>query len=129
MDIETADAFHLARDNADWAGTPTEKSAAIVRAQDYIAAYYRLKPDTPADHPLLVRATLFLAVQFLNGFDPIKQEASVTRSKIVVEGAVTEEFEYADAPDPLERYPFVTFTLQPILAGGSGGLSMMRIVR
>ncbi len=129
MDIQTADAFHSARENFDWAGEDSEKSAAIVRAQDFIATYYTLKPDTPVDHPLLVRAVMFLALQFIRGFDPIKQEANVTRSKIVVEGVVTEEYEYGDAPDPTERYPFVTHTLRPILAGGSTGLTMMRIVR
>lgn len=129
MDIETADAFHLARDNADWAGSVTEKSAAIIRAQDYIAAFYTLKPDTDPLNSALVRATCFLALHFLMGAAPIKAERTVVKSKIAIEGAVTEEFEYGDTDPEADPFPFVTATLRPLIAGSSGGLNMMRIVR
>lgn len=129
MDIQTADAFHLARDNADWAGTDAEKSAAINRAQDYIAAYYNFKPDTDPLHPALIRATCLLALHFLLEFNPLKEERSVIKSKIAVEGAVTEEFEYGETAPDADRFPFITATLRPLLLGSSGGLTMMRIVR
>ena len=130
MDIKTADAFHLARDNADWAGTDAEKSAAIIRAQDYIATIYDLEPDTDPLHSALIRATCWLALHFLLTFDPLKEERSVVKSKIAVEGAVTEEFEYGETAQDADRFPFITATLRPILLNrSSGGLRKMRIVR
>jgi len=129
MNIETADAFHLVRDNVDWAGTNTEKSAAILRAQDYIAAYYTLKPDIDPNEPLLVRATCLLALEFLNGANKLKAERAVIKSKIAVEGVVLEEFEYAEGSPDADLYPFVTATLRPLLSSQSGGFGYIQFVR
>ena len=41
--VNDADAYHLARGNAAWTGTPAVKEAALVRASDYIDGRYRYK--------------------------------------------------------------------------------------
>jgi hypothetical protein len=127
METQIADAFHLARNNEAWEGTEAEKSAAILRAEDYVEAVYSLRADTPTDHPLLVKALCLLALEFLTNPPALKQERQVLKSKEDTAGVLVEEFEYSETPaDP---YPLVTSLLRPLMAGRSGGIVAMRVVR
>lgn len=126
MDIQTANAFHAARGNEAWDGSAEEKSAAILRAQDYIEAFYVLRDGTE-NHPLRDKAAALLALEFLTGAPALRQTAQIVKTKEDTAGALVEEFEYGDTPaDP---YPMITAILRPITVGGSGGIRAMRVVR
>lgn len=126
MDIQTADAFHTARGNSDWNDAQVEeKSAALMRAEDYIDTY-QLREGTE-NHPLRVKATLLLALEFLSGAPTLKQTAQIVKFKEDTAGALVEETEYGDTP--VDPYPIITALLRPLMANGSSGITVMRVVR
>jgi len=128
MDITTADAFNALRGYSDWTGSPTLKAAALVRAQDYIDATYRLRLDLTADEQRTVDSAIcLLARDLLNS--PLAIRATAAVAKESKEGAgFKKAVEYADAPaDP---YPFITILLAPLLvATGPASFAIGKLVR
>lgn len=64
--VEEADAYATARDWTDWTGTPTEKTAALRRAQDFIANSYNARwvdEWTQADAPEEVKQAVIIAAR------------------------------------------------------------------
>ncbi|WP_454883993.1 hypothetical protein [Sphingomonas oryzagri] len=110
-DIAGADAFHQARGNVDWPTTTADKSAALLRAGDYIAAHYNLKPTlSDAEQVRLDNATYILALELSDDkkVPALRASAPVTKSDREMSGAFGGKIitEYGDAP--IDPYPDVT---------------------
>lgn len=113
MDVTQADAFNNARGYSDWTGTPAAKSAALIRAMDYISANYNMRPLlSVAEQSRLDTATYFLARDMLNNpSGSIRAQAAIVKES--KEGAgFKKSTEYADAP--IDPYPAVSVLLNTL---------------
>lgn len=127
--IEQADTYHGARANEAWFQlSEEEKSAALVRAADYIEAFYTLRSDVQEDHPRLVSAVCALALELHINPQGLQATVGIKTKKESFEGLDSTEITYQDAPtDP---YPQITGLLSPItVRPGGSGIQILRLVR
>ena len=129
MDTTQADAYAAERNYTDWTakGTP-EKTAALLRASDYITARYPLRVTlTDAEQARLDAAQFLIARDLLLNSKPlsIREEARVLKES--KEGAgFKKETEYAD--EAVDPYPGATALLAP-LAPKASSVSFGKMVR
>lgn len=110
MTIEAANIYHADRANQAWAdATEAARSAAILRAQDYITDTYILVDDAQ-DDPRLARATYELALAALDTSLVEIASPQVVREK--VDGVV--EVEYAEGLIT-DRFPTISRILAPLV--------------
>ncbi|PZU70152.1 MAG: hypothetical protein DI554_00440 [Sphingobium sp.] len=108
--IEAATQYHADRANQAWAeATEAARSAAILRAQDYIADTYDLRDDAQ-DDPRLARATYELALAALDTSLVEIATAQVVREK--VDGVV--EVQYSEGVID-DRFPTISRILAPLV--------------
>lgn len=148
-----ADAWHLARGITLWASmTGAEKDAALVRATHFLVQRYRLRwrgvrrleaqaldwpryqvPRVDVDYgdvssevvPIEVQqACAELAFKAAAGDLAPDEGQTVKRKKV---DAI--EVEYAEGSSPTKRYVAIDRLLAPYLLGGSGGGSMIPVLR
>lgn len=121
--LEAADAYQRARKNAAWSEDyeDDEREAALIRATDYLDTAYDLPKPTGEVHPLIVRATVVLAVYALKHDFFAKQERAVLETEEELSGVTKERVKY-DTNAPNDPYPMITRMLAPI-TGQSGGRS------
>lgn len=130
MDItlSEANAYHALRGNEVWQyfGTDAEKLAALYRASDFIRRSYRVGTDDVS--AALVREATIMLAPSIDKLDERLAAASIESTKESLEGVGATEIKYRASGDP---FPDITLLLAPALtqSGGSGGLTMMRIVR
>lgn len=136
-------AYHTARLNDAWTLTANDaaRSAALIRATDYIEATYRAPSaklvatqglqwpiDSEGLPSPLVTATVMLALYALDKplFTPAARGASKTTKKLEGLGELTTEFD-----EPIsDPYPMITSMLAPLIeVAGSGGLIVGRLIR
>lgn len=126
--VAEADDYHALRENDAWeAAEPSKKAAALVRATDYLNAFYHA-PHCPllatqamtwptiVDDGLPARvktATITLALDALAG--PLSGPASrgIKSTTESLEGVVSEQTVYDDEA-PADPYPAITAMLAPI---------------
>ena len=113
--ISAADSYHSARANAAWEALPNDaaKTAALLRAQDYILAVYSLVDGLEDDNATLATATIMLAGEMTAQGSLLDKNAGVRKSKKEMEGVGSIEVEYNDSKS--DPYPLITATLKPIL--------------
>lgn len=138
-DTATADAYFEARNIAAWTdASDAQKSAALIRATDYIDATYifrsvKLTDEQPLENPrygdtdinpAVIKATLELALialsadLFANEREVIEEETSV--------GSISTSVTYASSnADP---FPMVTKLLAPISARRGASASSTRLI-
>lgn len=110
MTIEAANIYHADRANQAWAdATEVARSAALIRAQDYITDTYTLVDDAQAD-PRHDRATYELALAALDTSLVEIVTPQVVREK--VDGVV--EVEYAEGLIA-DRFPTISRILAPLV--------------
>lgn len=108
--IEAANIYHADRANTAWAeASEAARSAALIRAQDYIADTYDLRDDA-TDDPRLARATYELALAALDTSLVEIATAQVIKEK--VDGVV--EVEYAEGLIA-DRFPTISRILAPLV--------------
>ena len=136
-DVATADTYCADRLISAWGeATVSKRASVLIRATDYIDANYRFRsvPLTdeqalahPRDderltlHPVLVKATIELAIQLLST-DPFAavSERDVIESEDTLEGVGSQRKRYADTQisDP---FPEITKMLKGMKATRGGG--------
>lgn len=141
-DVAEADAYFADREIAAWsAATAQNRSAALIRATDYIDANYIFRsvkavdeqslenPRYPLDtlSPYLVKATIELALQLLS-IDPF---AAVTQRDIVsetttIEGALTDSKDYSQERVN-DAFPMITKILRNIATRRGASASSGRL--
>jgi hypothetical protein len=130
MDITVAEAnaYHILRGNEDWQffGTDAEKLAALYRASDFIRRKYRLIAGDLSG-ALAREATIMLA-PLIDKLAARLTAASIESQKESLEGVGSTETKFRVSEDP---FPEISDLLAPVStqSNGSGGLTMMRIVR
>ncbi|RSU74047.1 hypothetical protein BRX37_14125 [Sphingomonas sp. S-NIH.Pt3_0716] len=110
MTIEAANIYHADRANTAWAdATEAARSAALIRAQDYITDTYDL-PDDVQDDPRHDRAVYELALVALSESLVEIVTPQVVREK--VDGVV--EVQYSEGVIA-DRFPTISRILAPLL--------------
>ena len=110
MTIEAANIYHADRANTAWAdATEAARSAALIRAQDYIADTYTLVDDA-TDDPRHDRATYELALAALDASLVEIFSPQVVREK--VDGVV--EVQYSEGVIA-DRFPTISRILAPLV--------------
>ena len=126
--VSEADAYHALRGNEDWQffGSDAEKLAALYRASDFIRRSYRLVPSEVAD--ALVREAIIMLAPLIDKLNERLSAASIESMEESLEGVGSTKTKYRASSDP---FPEISLLLNPVVtqSGGSGGLTMMRIVR
>jgi len=126
--VSEANAYHALRGNEDWQffGSDAEKLAALYRASDFIRRTYRLITSDVSD--ALVREATIMLAPTIDKLAERQAAASIESMKESLEGVGSTETKFRISEDP---FPEISGLLAPVAAasGGSGGLTMMRIVR
>lgn len=126
--VSEADAYHALRGNEDWQffGSDAEKLAALYRASDFIRRTYRLITSDVSD--ALVREATIMLAPTIDKLAERQAAASIESMKESLEGVGSTETKFRISEDP---FPEISGLLAPVatVSGGSGGLTMMRIVR
>ena len=130
--LADADAYHGARATTAWAGDDAAKTAALIRATDYIDASYTFTVNpvlgTGLD-ALLVKATIVMAVYALTDTLAAKAEREIVEEEKELSGVGKKRLKYSDGTS-LDPYPMVTKILAPLTGNsGSPGLSFGTLVK
>jgi hypothetical protein len=130
--IQAVDAYHLLRNNTAWAGlSPTQKNAAMARAEDYIiATYFPLISTVEDDDTRLVAAFALLALEFRTSTPALKTEQLI-KSDEITSGDKSSKVTYQDADKApvTDPYPFVTAMISPLqVKQSAGGVSFGQMV-
>ena len=127
-DIDDANTFHSTRGYTDWSDLSlSEKSAALLRASDYIATHYTIKPDlSEAEQGRLSYGRYMLARALAADKTPLRATPAVKKEARELQG-MKKSVEYADAP--LDPFPTITAWLAPlapiVIAGQSVRMGRM----
>lgn len=121
--IEAATQYHADRANTAWSeASEAARSAALVRAQDYITDTYALRDDAQ-DDPRLARATYELALVALDASLVEIATAQIIKEK--VDGVV--EVEYAEGVIA-DRFPTISRILAPLVKPkGATGFQSVKV--
>lgn len=130
--LADADAYHAARATASWtAADPAARTAALIRATDYIDATYTFTV-TPylgtALDALLVKATIAMAANALGKDLAGEVTRDVLEREEELTGVVKERTKY-DTTKIADPYPLITKILAPITGSTGGGISVGRLAK
>jgi hypothetical protein len=112
-DIDDANTFHAARGYTDWeALNIDEKNSALLRANDYIAIHYAIKPDlTETEQVRFAFGRFTLARALAADKTPLRATPAIKKEAKELQG-MKKSVEYADTP--VDPYPYVTAWLRPL---------------
>lgn len=142
--VSAADAHYTDRPSDVWSGaSASEKATALIKATDYIDATYIFRsvplsatqalqnPRYPDEiiHPLLIKATIMLAVHMLtDDINPKVTDREVIESTKSLDGVGSQTVKYDPKTRATDPYPAITRTLATISnRRGAGGGSMRMI--
>ena len=112
-DIEDANTFHAARGYTDWEELDNDdKSAALYRATDYIAAHYTIKTNlNEAETLRLATGRYLLARALADDKTPLRITPAIKKEAKEFQG-MKKSVEYGDSPS--DPFPVVTALLAPL---------------
>ncbi len=125
--LASADAFHDPRMNPLWeAAEDEEKTAALLRAFDYVQAYYneRWKDDLEDDDATYMQGIILVAPDFLTSTSMV-EAAPVLKTSLSAEGVGSKSVEYAHASS--DRFPQLTRYYRAIITN-TGANGTIRLV-
>lgn len=129
--LAEADAYHLDRATTAWAGTDAAKTAALIRATDYIDATYSFSVDpvlgTGLD-ALIVKATIVMAVYALNEDLAAKAGQVIVEEEKEAAGVGKKRVKYAEGRT-VDPYPMVTKILAPLTGNTGSGVSVGKVIK
>ena len=115
--IIQADEVHTVRGNTAWADlTSTEKTAALMKADDYITAHYLpFKEDVETDNQRLVIATALLALEIQTNPVALLATKAIKERSIKSDGDESKTvYQDADKAPVTDPYPLITALLAPL---------------
>ncbi|MFZ4165307.1 DnaT-like ssDNA-binding protein [Brevundimonas sp. NPDC058933] len=132
--LAEADAYHAARATTAWTSVtdPAVRTAALIRATDYIDATYRFSVNpvlgTGLD-ALIVKATIVMAVYALSDTLAGKADREIVEEEKEAAGVGKKRVKYAEG-QAVDPYPMVTKILAPLTGNsGGGGVSVGKVIR
>ncbi|MBT2244572.1 hypothetical protein JQK15_13590 [Sphingobium sp. BHU LFT2] len=129
--LTDTDAYHLDRLTPGWAdATDVVRTAAIVRAADYIERTYTLRDAVEDNDPLLLKAIMALAVHALTStLAEAEADRDIIASEKSGDGIGAIKLTYGDKA--ADRFPHITAMLRPIayLTKAGGGIMIGKMVR
>jgi hypothetical protein len=121
VSLADADAFHALRATALWTpASDAQRSAALVRASDYIDAHYRLlQADTLP--PCIVRATLTLAPDLIASAPAVEADnREVIEETLIGPAGLQKTTKWTAVSGSNDPFPLITSMLTPALVPRPG---------
>lgn len=137
-----ADAVYSDRGNTEWSAlVVSQKEIALIKATDYIDAYYTFKSVKSTDtqalqnprygeegiDPAIVKACILLAVHMTVENPNTSQDRPVDVIEEKLDGVASEKKEYSKRS--FDPYPLITGILKDVATYHSGSASSMKMVR
>lgn len=125
--LSEANAYHDARLTPDWTGTDQLKSAALVRALDYITSTFDLVADLAPDDARVRSAVIALAPFALAA--PLTSETltrDVVEETVSGDGVGSSTTKFGERNDA-DRFPFLRGILGSAIKAPASGLAILTV--